>query len=213
MTRSSIFHPRSSILDPRSLRPRYPHVVNARLDEACASGVRRLDEDSNRPSGELAEIHRGGGKGCVILSGSSKLLKYRGRRSAVHDTHAEKVGGRGIVQVGQVIGEGQGEGGSPLKGDCRRLDGCCAAVYVIGADRSPRQPSRDQVVDSADSGSLLHGSARSRRLGVATLPPPGRRGVGPIRVGRPSLVSLEVVEEDRRRPAAAAILRDVGRGY
>src|SRR6266542_5600233 len=110
--RSFIFDPRSSILDHLSLLPCYPHVVDGRLDEASASGVRRLDEDSDRPSGELAEIHRGGGKGCVILSGSSKLLKYRGRRSAVHDTHPEEVGCRGIVQVGQVIREGQREGGS-----------------------------------------------------------------------------------------------------
>ena len=50
----AIFYLQSSILDLLSLRPRYPHVVDARLDEASGAGVRRLDADSDRPSGELA---------------------------------------------------------------------------------------------------------------------------------------------------------------
>src|SRR5215475_2635285 len=97
----SLFDPRSSIFI--SSLHRYPHIVNARLDEACAAGVRRLDQDSDCLSGELAEVHRGGGEARVVVSSGAQFLKYRGHRSADHNPHAEEVGARGIVQVRKVI--------------------------------------------------------------------------------------------------------------
>ena len=93
MTRSSILHPRSSILYLLSLRPRYPHVVNACLDEACGAGVSCLDEDSDRLSSELAQVHRGGGKDCVVVLSAAEFLEYCGYGAADHDSHPEEVGG------------------------------------------------------------------------------------------------------------------------
>src|SRR5262245_61058008 len=87
------FYSRSSILDLLSSLPGYSHVVDACLDEACGTGVRRLNEDSDRLSGELAEVHRGGGKDSVVVLGSAQFLKYGGHRSADYDPHPEEVGG------------------------------------------------------------------------------------------------------------------------
>src|SRR5262245_15617821 len=108
--------------------------------------------------------------------------------------------------MSQVVGEGQRKVVRPSlsESDCRRPDGCHATVNVIGADRRASQWPRDQVVDSADGGSELFGSARIRGLGVGARPLSGRRRVSPVRVGGPALTGLEIVEEDRRRAAAAA---------
>jgi hypothetical protein len=74
-SRSSIFYLRSSILDLLSLLPRYPQVVDARLDEACGAGVRRLDQDSDRLSGELTEVHRAGAPDCVVVLSAAEFLE------------------------------------------------------------------------------------------------------------------------------------------